>query len=53
MKICRPVVTKLKKSEASYYSSDCPMAGHQISNGMKDESEPTHPMTLLRMAYGL
>ncbi len=53
MKICRPVVTKLKKSEANYYSSDCPMAGHQISNGMKDESEPTHPMTLLRIAYGL
>ena len=53
MKICRPVVTKLKKSQANYYSSDCPMAGHQISNGMKDESEPTHPMTLLRIAYGL
>ena len=53
MKICRPVVTKLKKSEANYYSSDCPMAGHQISNGMNDESEPTHPMTLLRIAYGL
>ncbi len=53
MKICRPVVTKLKKSEADYYSSDCPMAGHQISNGMKDNSEPTHPMTLLRIAYGL
>ena len=53
MKICRPVVNKLKKSEANYYSSDCPMAGHQISNGLKDESEPTHPMTLLRIAYGL
>ena len=53
MKICRPVVNKLKKAEADYYSSDCPMAGHQISNGLKDESEPTHPMTLLRMAYGI
>lgn len=53
MKICRPVVNKLKKSEADYYSSDCPMAGHQISNGMQDQSEPTHPMTLLRIAYGL
>ncbi|MFK7794643.1 MAG: heterodisulfide reductase-related iron-sulfur binding cluster [Gammaproteobacteria bacterium] len=53
MKICRPVVTKLQKSEADYYSSDCPMAGHQISNGMKDDSEATHPMTLLRIAYGL
>ena len=53
MKICRPVVTKLKKAEANYYSSDCPMAGHQIANGMNDDSEPTHPMTLLRKAYGL
>ena len=53
MKICRPVVNKLKKSEASYYSSDCPMAGHQISNGLRDGSEPKHPMTLLRMAYGI
>ncbi len=53
MKICRPVVTKLQKSQADYYSSDCPMAGHQISNGMKDDSDATHPMTLLRIAYGL
>ncbi|MDW3096350.1 MAG: heterodisulfide reductase-related iron-sulfur binding cluster [Gammaproteobacteria bacterium] len=53
MKICRPVVSKLQKAEANYYSSDCPMAGHQISNGMKDDSDATHPMTLLRIAYGL
>ena len=53
MKICRPVVNKLKKSEANYYSSDCPMAGHQIANGLDNESEPTHPLTLLRIAYGL
>jgi len=53
MKICRPVITKVQKSESDYYSSDCPMAGHQIANGMKDDSEPQHPLTLLRMAYGL
>lgn len=53
MKICRPVVSKVQKAESDYYSSDCPMAGEQISNGMKDDSEPHHPMTLLRMAYGL
>jgi len=53
MKICRPVITKVQKAEANYYSSDCPMAGHQISNGMKDDSTPHHPLTLLRMAYGL
>lgn len=53
MKICRPVVTKVQKAESDYYSSDCPMAGHQIANGMKDDSEPHHPLTLLRIAYGL
>lgn len=53
MKICRPVVGKLKKAQANYYSSDCPMAGQQIANGMDDNSEPTHPMTLLRLAYGI
>ncbi|GAA0419598.1 heterodisulfide reductase-related iron-sulfur binding cluster [Cocleimonas flava] len=53
MKICRPVITKVQKSESDFYSSDCPMAGHQIANGMKDDSEPQHPLTLLRMAYGL
>ncbi len=52
-KICRPVVSKLQKAEANYYSSDCPMAGHQISSGMKDDSNATHPMMLLRIAYGL
>ena len=53
MKICRPVITKVQKSQANYYSSDCPMAGQQIANGMKDDSSPYHPLTLLRMAYGL
>lgn len=53
MKICRPVISKVQKAESDYYSSDCPMAGEQISNGMKDDSEPYHPMTLLRIAYGL
>ncbi len=53
MKICRPVITKVQKSESDYYSSDCPMAGHQIATGLKDGSEPQHLLTLLRMAYGL
>lgn len=53
MKICRPVITKVQKSESNYYSSDCPMAGHQIANGMTDDSKPHHPLTLLRIAYGL
>jgi Fe-S oxidoreductase len=53
MKICKPVVNRVKQAEAQYYSSDCPMAGHQIANGMDDGSSPEHPMTLLRRAYGI
>lgn len=53
MKICRPVISKVQKSQSNYYSSDCPMAGHQIENGLKDDSKPHHPLTLLRIAYGL
>jgi Fe-S oxidoreductase len=53
MKICRPVVNRVVRAEAAYYSSDCPMAGHQIENGMDTDKPPVHPLTLLRMAYGL
>ncbi len=53
MKICRPVVDRVRVSECDHYSSDCPMAGHQIENGLKDGRQPEHPMTLLRTAYGI
>ncbi|MBI3899197.1 MAG: Fe-S oxidoreductase [Gammaproteobacteria bacterium] len=53
MKICRPVVSRVQAAEAAHYASDCPMAGHQIENGLRDGREPTHPLTLLRRAYGL
>jgi len=52
MKIARPVVNRVKKAQADYYSSDCPMAGHQIEKGLGGDN-PTHPMTLLRKAYGI
>jgi len=53
MKICRPVVNNVIRADASHYSSDCPMAGHQIENGLDNGKAPEHPLTLLRMAYGL
>ena len=53
MKICKPVVNRVKQADAKYYASDCPMAGHQIANGMDDGSSPTHPLSLLRHAYGI
>jgi Fe-S oxidoreductase len=54
VKIGRPVVQKVSASDADYYSSDCPMAGHQIQSGLADRGrEPTPPLRLLRIAYGL
>ncbi|MEE9492369.1 MAG: heterodisulfide reductase-related iron-sulfur binding cluster [Gammaproteobacteria bacterium] len=53
MEICKPVVKRVEKSSPDYYSSDCPMAGHQIENGLNNGSRPDHPMKLLRKAYGL
>jgi Fe-S oxidoreductase len=53
VKIGRPVANRVKKDEPDHYTSDCPIAGHHIGNILGDNSGPTHPMTLLRMAYGL
>ena len=53
MKIGKPVVRRVAASGAEHYSSDCPMAGHQIENGLEGGRDPKHPLTLLRMAYGL
>jgi glycerol-3-phosphate dehydrogenase subunit C len=53
MKIAKPVVQRVQASGADFYASDCPMAGHQIESGLDHGPPPTHPLTLLRMAYGL
>jgi glycerol-3-phosphate dehydrogenase subunit C len=53
MKIGRPVVRRVADGGADHYSSDCPMAGHQIESGLEQPKAPEHPMKLLRMAYGL
>lgn len=53
MKICQPVVSRVQAMQADHYASDCPMAGHQIENGLKDGREPEHPLSLLRQAYGI
>jgi glycerol-3-phosphate dehydrogenase subunit C len=53
MKIGRPVFRRVAESGADHYSSDCPMAGHQIESGLEGDKEPTHPLSLLRKAYGI
>ncbi len=53
MKICRPVTRRVSESAARHYASDCPMAAHQIQNGLDDRRAPESPFTLLRQAYGI
>jgi Fe-S oxidoreductase len=53
VKIGKPVMTKVENAAPDYYSSDCPMAGHQIESGLSRDQAPTHPLKLLRIAYGI
>jgi Fe-S oxidoreductase len=61
MKIGKPVFKAMGKDEPDYISSDCALAGHHIAQGMSEMSSERalpaaklrHPLSLVRMAYGL
>jgi len=53
VKIGKPVMNRVAKAVPDHYTSDCPMAGHQIETGLPEPKEPTHPLKLLRQAYGI
>lgn len=53
VRIARPVLRQVKNHKPKHVSSDCPMAGTHIAHLADGVDEATHPMTLLRMAYGL
>jgi Fe-S oxidoreductase len=54
MKIGRPVFRQMADAGPDYISSDCPIAARHIEQGMGETTaEKQHPLTLLRMAYGL
>jgi Fe-S oxidoreductase len=53
VKIARPVARKVDQSAAAHFVSDCPMAATHIVHVAEGDVEAKHPMTLLRMAYGL
>jgi len=55
MKIGRPVFKAMAGSSPRYVSSDCPIAGRHIQQGIGAEgsAQKEHPLSLLRMAYGL
>lgn len=54
MKIGRPVFKQMASNSPDYVSSDCPIASRHILQGMETTTATrAHPLTLLRLAYGL
>ncbi len=53
VRIGRPVAQRVASAQAAHYSSDCPMAGHQIESILEEKRAPEHPLALLRLAYGI
>jgi glycerol-3-phosphate dehydrogenase subunit C len=58
LKIGRPAMRQIADFQPAYFASDCPLAGHHLEEGLdrsgtKGEARLRHPLTLLRIAYGL
>ncbi len=58
MKIGKPVFKAMAKDEPDYISSDCPLGGHHIKQGMENsnqlgKAQLLHPLSLVRIAYGI
>jgi len=62
MKVGKPVFKNMANAKPNYISSDCPLAGHHISQGIEEFAKEAldgntpivaHPITLIRIAYGL
>ena len=57
LKIGGPVFRQMAQPGPDFISSDCQLAGHHIEQGMQlagsKPAQMAHPLTLIRMAYGL
>jgi Fe-S oxidoreductase len=58
MKIGTPVFRQMGEGDPDYISSDCPIAGRAILEGIERaqrtaRAQKLHPLTLMRIAYGL
>jgi Fe-S oxidoreductase len=57
MKIGKPVFKRMGEVDPDYVSSDCPIAGRRITQGIAEggpvRARKEHPITLIRIAYGL
>jgi Fe-S oxidoreductase len=58
IKIGKPVFRQMAQTDPDYISSDCPIAGRAIEQGIVEtqganRARKAHPLTLVRIAYGL
>ena len=58
LKIGKPVFRQMGEGEPDFVASDCPIAGRRIMQGIAESgaelrARKEHPLTLLRIAYGL
>jgi len=57
MRIGKPVFARMAEPDPQFVSSDCPIAGRRIMQGIEEKGATSarkeHPLTLLRIAYGL
>jgi Fe-S oxidoreductase len=51
-KIASPVARQVHAAAADHFTSDCPMAAEQVAS-VADAAKATHPIQLLRQAYGI
>ena len=51
-KIARPVARQVDQAQAEHFTSDCPMAAEMIAS-VAGSAEASHPLQLLRQAYGI
>ena len=58
MKIGKPVFQRMAEPDPDFVSSDCPIAGRRIQQGIEQagsggRARKEHPLTLVRIAYGI
>jgi hypothetical protein len=46
-------VKQVKQQQPKYFGSDCPVAGRHIEHNLGSGQQHTHPLELLRLAYGI
>ena len=53
IKIVKPIVREFEKTESDFVTSDCTLAAHHVVNAIGKKTNATHPISLIKRAYGL